>query len=75
MTVHILKRGSEAEDHSLETVPVYENWYGRIHVRVVTVRIFVAWENITINRNLQMFPGRVLPALRSVYGIRWSLWN
>ena len=75
MTVHILKRGSEAEDHSLETVPVYENWYGRIQVRVVTVRIFVAWENITINRNLQMFPGRVLPALRSVYGIRWSLWN
>ena len=75
MTVHVLKRGSEAEDHSLETVPVYENWYGRIQVRVVTVRIFVAWENITINRNLQMFPGRVLPALRSVYGIRWSLWN
>ena len=75
MTVHVLKRGSEAEDHSLETVPVYENWYGRIQVRVVTVRIFVAWENITVNRNLQMFPGRVLPALRSVYGIRWSLWN
>ena len=75
MTVHVLKNGSQADDHSLETVPVYENWYGRIQVRVVTVRIFVAWENITVNRNLQMFPGRVLPALRSVYGIRWSLWN
>ena len=75
MTVHLLKSGSQVDDHSLETVPVYENWYGRIQVRVVTVRIFVAWENITVNRNLQIFPGRVLPALRSVYGIRWSLWN
>jgi len=75
MKVHVLEAGSRAEDYSLKTVPVYENWYGRIQVRVVTVRIFVTWENITVNRNLQMFPGRVLPALRSVYGIRWLLWN
>jgi hypothetical protein len=75
MKVHVLRGGSEPEDRTLQTVPLYENWYGRIQVRVLTLRVFVAWENITVNRNLQTFPGRILPALRSVYGIRWSLWN
>jgi hypothetical protein len=42
---------------------------------VVTVRVFVAWENFTIRRNLQDFPDRVLPITRASYGIRWDLWN
>lgn len=75
MTVHIFGDDDLEGEPTLETVPFYQNWYGRIQVRIVTVRIFVAWENIAVRRNLQTFPGRVLPALRSVYGLRWTLWN
>lgn len=59
----------------LERVPFFQSWDGRIQARIVTVRVFVAWENVTVRRNLQAFPGRVLPALRTSYGIRWTMWN
>lgn len=59
----------------LAQVPFYQNWYGSIQLRIVTVRIFVGWENFTIRRNLQDFPGRVLPRTRAMYGLRWTMWN
>ncbi len=59
----------------LVTVPFYQSWDARIQVRIVTVRIFVSWENVTVRRNLQAFPGRVLPALRTSYGLRWTMRN
>jgi hypothetical protein len=59
----------------LQTVPFYQNWYGRIQVRIVTIRVFVGWENLTLRRNLQTFPGRVLPFTRSLFGLRWDLRN
>jgi hypothetical protein len=66
---------SEAGDTTLASVPFYQSWYLHLQVRVVTVRVFVNWENFTIRRNLQDFPGRVLPLTRASYGIRWDLWN
>jgi hypothetical protein len=59
----------------LETVPFYQNWYGHIQVRVVTVRLFFGWENFTLRRNLQKFPGRVLPFQRTFFALRWDMWN
>ncbi len=59
----------------LQTVPFYQSWYGRIQVRVVTIRIFLTWENFTLRRNLQNFPGRKLPFARSSFGLRWDMWN
>lgn len=56
-------------------VPFYQSWYGTIQIRVVTVRIFIGWENFTVRRNLQDLPGRILPRTRAVYGIRWTLLN
>jgi len=75
MTVHIL--GEEDDDglRPLETVPFYQNWYGRIQVRIVTVQIFIGWDNFIRRRNLQNFPGRVLPITRTWYGLRWTMWN
>lgn len=57
------------------TVPFFQDWYGLIQVRIVTVRLFIGWDNFAIRRNLQDFPGRVLPWTRSYYGVRWTMWN
>jgi hypothetical protein len=59
----------------LTTVPFYQSWYGRIQARILTVRLFLGWENFTIRRNLQNFPGRILPVTRSFFGLHWDLWN
>jgi TonB-dependent Receptor Plug Domain len=75
MTVQQLGEEDEDGNRPLQTVPFYQSWYGRIQVRVVTMQIFIGWENFTIRRNLQSFPGRLLPITRSFYGIRWTLWN
>jgi hypothetical protein len=60
---------------ALARVPFYQSWYGRIQARIMTVRLFLAWENFTIRRNLQNFPDRVLPVTRSFFGLHWDLWN
>ena len=44
-------------------------------MRIVSVRVFIRWENFTVRRNLQDYPGRLLPPTRTVYGVRWILWN
>jgi hypothetical protein len=57
------------------TVPFSQSWYALIQVRVLQLRVFVAWENFTVRRNNQDFPDRLLPIFRARYGIRWHLWN
>jgi hypothetical protein len=56
-------------------VPFYQSWYALIQVRVLQLRIFVAWENFTVRKGNRDFPGRNLPIFRAHYGIRWYLWN
>jgi hypothetical protein len=67
--------GGDPGATGLVTVPFFQSWDGRVQIRIVTVRIFVSWENAFVRRNLQAFPGRVLPALRTSYGIRWTMRN
>ena len=59
----------------LVTVPFFQNWYIRVQVRVVTVRVFLGWDNFTLRRNNQNYPGRTLPFARSFFGLRWTMWN
>lgn len=56
-------------------VPFYQSWFARIQVRIVTVRAYFMWENFTLRQRNQDFPDRLLPATRSQYGVRWTLWN
>jgi hypothetical protein len=56
-------------------VPFYQSWFVRLQIRVVTVRVFFMWENFTVRQRNQDFPGRILPYSRSLYGIRWTMWN
>ena len=60
---------------ALETVPFYQSWYARLQLRIVSLRIFVEWENVTLRPENQDFPGRILPRTRSSYGVRWTLRN
>jgi hypothetical protein len=57
------------------SVPFYQNWFVRLQIRIVTVRAFFMWENFTIRQRNQDFPERILPATRSIYGVRWTLRN
>jgi hypothetical protein len=59
----------------LEQVPFYQNWYARIQARVLTVRLFLGWENWALRRNLQTYPDRLLPPMRSFFGLRWDMWS
>lgn len=65
------------EEHPdvVAVVPFYQNWYFRIQVRVVTVRLWLGMENFTFRRELQMFPERRLPFARSFFALRWDMWN
>jgi hypothetical protein len=67
----------EGEEPVLElaSVPFYQSWYTRLQMRIVSVRIFIGWENFTVRGNLQDFPDRLLPGTRAVYGLRWTMWN
>jgi hypothetical protein len=60
---------------TLATVPFYQNWYGHITARIVTVRLFFTWENMAVRRNLQSYPGRLFSPQRTFFGLRWDLWN
>lgn len=57
------------------TVPYHQSWYFRLQLRVLAFQLFVLTENFTAERELQDFPERFLPGGRSIYGIKWTLWN
>lgn len=57
------------------TVPFQQTWDAYLQIRVVTVRIFLRFENLGVRERNQDFPGRILPATRAIYGVRWTLWN
>lgn len=74
--MQVLVPGTSAGDPGgLATVPFYQSWYGRIQARILTVRLWLGWENFTVRRNLQHVPGRILPITRSFFGLQWDLWN
>ncbi len=56
-------------------VPFQQSWFARLQIRVVTVRAFIMWENISVRRRNQDIPGRIFPATRSIYGVRWVMRN
>jgi len=77
MTTRQLVEDPEGEAGAMMygTVPFYQSWYTRLQLRIVTVRIFLGWDNFTVRRDLQDFSGRLLPITRAYYGIRWTMWN
>ncbi len=77
MVVPFLQDGSQGQaiPGVPAMVPFYQSWFVRLQIRVVTVRAFIMWENFTLRQRNQDIPGRVFPATRSLYGVRWTMWN
>ena len=56
-------------------VPFYQNWFFRLQLRIVSVNVFATIENLSLRSFNQDVPGALLPRTRSLYGVRWGLWN
>lgn len=65
----------EGDAATLARVPFYQSWNVHLQIRVQTVRIFFRLENAFLHRDNQDYPDRLLPTTRSLYGVRWTLWN
>lgn len=63
------------QDPGVVRVPFFQSWYAHVQVRVVTVRLWLGMENMTFRRNLQAYPGRLLPYARTFFALRWDMWN
>ena len=78
MMLPLADTGAEVEEGSPfppVTVPFQQSWNAWLQFRVVTVRIFLRFENVSVRPFNQDFPGRLLPQTRAMYGVRWTLWN
>jgi hypothetical protein len=64
-----------SEEPFFERAPFFQSWNADVQVRILTVHLFIRWDNFTLRDNLQDFPGRRLPVTRAAYGVKWILWN
>lgn len=60
---------------AVQQAPYLQSWYGRLQVRVMTVRVFILWENLAFREGNGDLPSRFQPQTRALYGIRWTMWN
>ena len=60
---------------ALLRMPVYRDIFMQIQVRIVTLNIFLRWENLAAKEDNFDFPGREQPRFRTLYGVRWTLNN
>lgn len=77
MSVPLLA-GMSTEEGSppvLDVAPFTQSWFARLQFRVVTVRVFVHWENLAFRTDNADLPGRFQPQTRAMYGVRWTMWN
>lgn len=55
--------------------PFFEYWFAFVQVRIVTVNLFIRWENLTGKKDNFDFPDRLQPRFRTLYGVRWAMKN
>ena len=75
MSIGILDPGGDPAVPDLVVVRLSEEWYTHIQVRIVTLNLFIRWENIRGKSDNEDFPDRQQPRFRTLYGIRWVLRN
>ena len=75
MPIGIMELGGDPTVPDLVVVPVLEDWYTHIQVRIVTLNLFIRWENIRGKSDNVDFPNRQQPRYRAVYGVRWVMNN
>jgi hypothetical protein len=75
MPIAVLEPGGDPSVPDLIVVPRSEVWYTHLQVRIVTVNLFIRWENITGKSDNVDFPDRQQPRFRTLYGVRWVMNN
>ena len=75
MPIAVLESGGDPTVPDLVVVPFSEEWYTHIQVRIVTLNLFIRWENIRGKSDNVDFPDRQQPRFRTIYGIRWVMNN
>jgi hypothetical protein len=75
MSLSILEVGGDPTVPNLAMVPVSEEWYTHIQVRIVTLNLFVRWENMLGKANNLDFPDRTQARIRTIYGVSWIMNN
>lgn len=60
---------------TLDVVPGLSSLDFYLQIRVLDVRAFIRWNNITHRLNQYDLPGRYFPGQRMFYGIKWQFWN
>jgi hypothetical protein len=58
----------------LMPVPGYTQIHGYLQIRIIDVRIFLRYEDLT-NADIEEVPGRFHRGPRLMYGVKWNLWN
>lgn len=59
----------------MDLVPGLSSLDFYLQIRVLDVRAFIRWNNITHRLEQHDLPGRTFPGQRTFYGIRWEFWN
>ena len=75
MPIGILEPGGNPAVPDLIVVARSEEWYTHIQVRIVTLNLFIRWENIGGKSDNVDFPNREQPRFRTIYGVRWTMRN
>ena len=75
MPIAILESGGDPTIPDLIVVPRSEEWYINIQVRIVTLNLFIRWENLKRKADNVDFPDRQQPQTRTLYGVRWVMSN
>jgi hypothetical protein len=64
----------EPEDPNITTVPAQTVFNAYLQIRVIDVRAFIRWEDLTA-QTIEDLPGRFVRGQRIFYGVKWNLWN
>ena len=75
MPIGILESGGDPAVPDLIVVPLSEEWYIHIQVRVGTLNFCIRAENVRGKSDNIDFPDRRQPQYRTLYGIRWVMSN
>ncbi|CAN5860517.1 hypothetical protein BH23GEM9_BH23GEM9_09590 [soil metagenome] len=62
------------EDPAIGVVPAHTVFNGYLQIRVIDVRMFVRWEDLTA-QIIEDLPGRFHRGQRIFYGVKWNFWN
>ena len=75
MPIGILDPAGDPTVPDLLVMPLSEEWYTHIQVRIVTLSFFIRWENMRGKSDNIDFPDRQQPRIRTLYGVRWVMNN